>query len=172
MERYMRNNWVLWFMSQPNKYLPSEFSKIYEEGLVKVCEIQSESCFAEVSKYLIKPSCMKNRTMLYVFRERLRPLWEEHKNGGCLVMEFEKSNEKIEEYWERCVDACGKGYWKNQVVGIALISRGQKISLQIWIGNAKENYQIIKEDVFSLLQNDTVEIRVKYHDLSLQSISQ
>ena len=74
MSNQMSLNWTIWFLSQPEIYGFADLSKVFEQGLIKICDIHSDSDFDKISKYLIPPNDMRNRCNLYVFREGVRPL--------------------------------------------------------------------------------------------------
>ena len=167
----LNSNWVLWFLVQPKQCVAKEFSKMYEEGLIKICEISSSSNFQDLAKYLIKPNKMKNKSNIYLFREGSRPLWEEHKNGGCLRICLEKGSDLIEDYWKKLIDGCGKGVWSNDIEGISLISKFSQVSIQIWISNAQDTHVQITQDLKIWLKSEEVDIKLSYHDQRLQDIN-
>ena len=167
----LNSNWVLWFLQQPKQCDAKDFSKMYEEGLIKICEISSSSNFQDLAKYLIKPNKMKNKSNIYLFREGIRPLWEEHKNGGCLRISLGKGSDLTEEYWKRLIDGCGQGVWSNSVAGISLVSKFSQVTIQIWISNAQDTHLPITQEIKTWLKSEEVEITLSYHDQRLQDIN-
>ena len=104
------SKWAFWFLSQPDFYGPADLSSVFEQGLIKICDISSDTKFDQISRYLICPKDMKNKCNLFVFREGIKPLWEENINGGSFIIRLNKSSDVLTVYWEKLIKACGTNF--------------------------------------------------------------
>ena len=68
------SNWVCWFSMQPRKCAAAEYSKIFEQGLIKLCQISPSSTLISFYSHLVNLSDLTIGCSFYIFREGIRPL--------------------------------------------------------------------------------------------------
>jgi Eukaryotic initiation factor 4E len=165
-----RSSWVFWFSSQPKKCVGPEYSKVFKQGLIKLCSIDTKTSFFQFKDYLVKGAELKHGCNLYIFLEGVQPLWEENVNGACLSIKLERSFENLNEYWNKLIKACGESNWSDSIVGISISSRYAHVILQIWISNAQDNHLKATQEIKSCLEDPELNVTLKYHDECLQKM--
>ena len=109
---------------------------IYESQVKKIHEFDSVEGFWEIFQHLRKPDSCKPGIEFMMFKEPIKPMWEDenNKNGGRMSIKLRKDYTTI--IWEEMIFALIGGIlpkeMKEEINGIVVTSRKEFNTLQIW----------------------------------------
>ena len=140
---------------------------IYETQVKKIHEFDTVEEFWGIFQHLRKPDSCKPGIEFMMFKEPIKPMWEDenNKNGGKMSIKLRKDYTTI--IWEEMIFALIGGIlpkdMKDEINGIVVTSRKEFNTLQIWFKTYEEKInkdleQCIKE---LLLIPDEVNIEFK-----------
>ena len=122
--------------------------KEYENQVKKIAEFDTIEDFWAIFQHLRKPDSCKPGIEFQMFKEPVKPLWEDenNKNGGRISIKLRKDFTTI--IWEEMIFALIGNVLpkeiKDEINGIIVSSRREFNTLQIWFKNfeAKNNDNI------------------------------
>jgi len=125
-------------------------SAAYESSIRPVCTFRSVEAFWSVYDRLVRPSALPNTTDVHVFREGIKPTWEDPANavGGKWVVRIRKG--LAARYWEEVVLAvvgeqftagpAGACVRPDEVCGAVLSLRYTEDIISVWNRNRDDTY--------------------------------
>lgn len=125
---------VLWFsyFKKSDRPLNDDFSN----SLVKEVEFDSAEEFWGIYQYMKRPTSMQRGSDFYIFKEGIKPIWEDRENlgGGRWMISLRK--EKRYEWniiWEEALIGFIRSCHSNkEVTGIVLSVKFNEINISIW----------------------------------------
>ena len=176
--------WTLWYMARTNKH--SQNTSSYENYVNPVCTVDSFDSFVRIWSHIHRPSTLPASTDLHLFKEGIKPVWEDPKNeqGGRWVLRLPKG--LADRLWEHLGTAVVSGFLDGNktagdsfnddlVCGVVIGVRYQEDVLSIWTRDASDvdgNVRV-KERFLNILQlpSNTV-MEYKPHDTTKLSSTQ
>ena len=116
--------------------------KIYETQVKKIHEFDTVEDFWGIFQHLRKPDSCKPGIEFMMFKEPIKPMWEDenNKNGGKISIKLRKEYTTI--IWEEMIFALIGGIlpeeMKEEINGIVVSSRREFNTLQIWFKTFEE----------------------------------
>ncbi|KAM3314353.1 hypothetical protein ACQJBY_033284 [Aegilops geniculata] len=107
----LRRKLVLWY----TRRTPGTRSQSYEDNIKKIVDFSTVESFWVCYCHLARPSSLPSPTDLHLFKEGVRPLWEDpaNRNGGKWIIRFKK--------------AVSGRFWEDLVSNLFVLSLGCKI---------------------------------------------
>ena len=155
------NKYSFWYRISEDLYQtqskhPIEKSE-YENQIKKIAEFDSIEDFWAIFQHLRKPDSCKPGIEFQMFKEPIKPLWEDenNKNGGRISIKLRKGFTTI--IWEEIIFALIGDVLpaeiKDEINGVVVTSRKEYNTLQIWIKNyEKKTNDNIESCIRDLLQ--------------------
>ena len=115
----------------------------YENQVKKIAEFGTVEDFWGIFQHLRKPDSCKAGIEYFMFKEPIKPMWEDenNKNGGRISIKLRKEFTTI--IWEEMIFALIGGIlpkeMKDEINGIVVTSRKEYNTLQIWFKNYEIN---------------------------------
>ena len=109
----------------------------YESQIKKLAEFDTLEDFWAIFQYLKKPDDCKQAIEFQLFKDQIKPMWEDekNKNGGRIAIKLRKEFSNLA--WEECVFAFIGGYFekqiKDEINGLVINCKKDYNTLQIWI---------------------------------------
>ena len=109
----------------------------YESQIKKLAEFDTLEDFWAIFQYLKKPDDCKQAIEFQLFKNNIKPMWEDenNKNGGRIALKLRKEFSNL--VWEELVFAFIGGYFdkeiKNEINGLVINCKKDFNTLQIWI---------------------------------------
>ncbi|KAL5218805.1 hypothetical protein ABZP36_019489 [Zizania latifolia] len=96
----LRRKFVLWY----TRRTPGARSQSYEDNIKKIVDFSTVESFWVCYCHLARPSSLPSPTDLHLFKEGIRPLWEDpaNRNGGKWIIRFKKAVSG--RFWEDLVN--------------------------------------------------------------------
>lgn len=128
----LKYSWVVWFRP------PTPKNNDYEKSMKPLCRMSSAQDFWKVFVHLKRPSSLPTVSDYHVFKEGIRPVWEdeENKRGGKWIMRLKKG--VADRYWEELLMACIGDQFNEageEVCGFVLSVRSGEDVFSIWTKN-------------------------------------
>lgn len=128
----LADSWVFWTrppISKAHGFIP------YENTLHPMMRVSTVEEFWTAYKYLKEPSKVSPMTDYHIFKDGIRPIWEdkENKDGGKWVLRLKKG--VADRYWEEILMACIGGMLcddNTQINGAVLSVRNGEDVISIW----------------------------------------
>jgi len=147
----------------------------YEKMLKRIATFNTVEGFWRVYGHLVRPSEIPYLTDVHLFRESIRPVWEDPANrrGGKLVIKVRKSGGLGSRYWEMLLLAMiGEQFAElgNEVCGAVISVRHNEDVISVWTRNSDnhEGLAKLKELVRKCIKlPGFVSIDYKKHDTAL-----
>mmetsp|Transcript_7827 Transcript_7827/g.12522 ORF Transcript_7827/g.12522 Transcript_7827/m.12522 type:complete len:225 (-) Transcript_7827:151-825(-) len=106
-EHQLETPWVFWYDARPNQTKRVAGEKdAYENNLRQIGKFNSVEGFWRIFNNLDKPSKMEVSANLHIFKEGIKPMWEDpiNKKGGKLVISVRAQDKGVlDKYWEDLV---------------------------------------------------------------------
>ncbi|CAN6295680.1 unnamed protein product [Urochloa humidicola] len=85
----LRRKLVLWY----TRRTPGARSQAYEDNIKKIIDFSTVESFWVCYCHLARPSSLPSPTDLHLFKDGIRPLWEDpaNQNGGKWIIRFKKA---------------------------------------------------------------------------------
>ena len=109
----------------------------YESQIKKLAEFETLEDFWAIFQYLKKPDDCKQAIEFQLFKNQIKPMWEDenNKNGGRIALKLRKEFSNL--VWEELVFAFIGGYFdkeiKDEINGLVINCKKDFNTLQIWI---------------------------------------
>ncbi|KAH6655246.1 translation initiation factor eIF 4e-like domain-containing protein [Truncatella angustata] len=164
----LSDTWVFWTrppISKAHGYIP------YEDTLHPMMMASTIEQFWTAYTHLKAPSEVPLMTDYHIFKEGIRPIWEdkENKDGGKWVLRLKKG--VADRYWDEILLACVGGALcddNSQINGAVLSVRNGEDVISIWTASAGGKVLKIRESMKSLLKcPPNTRFEFKSHDESL-----
>ena len=141
----LRSSWTFWYSPRGRNSAP-ESSKNYEVNLTNLGTCKTAEEFFSYYCHLRKPSEILNDHKMIIFREGLKPCWEEWPEGGCWILQVKKKEESwvFNSKWEKLIFSLVAEEMNQIVIGIVLSVRHKKNLIEIWLSSVKDENQMIK----------------------------
>lgn len=128
----LKYSWVVWFRP------PTPKNNDYEKSMKPLCRMSTAQDFWKVFVHLKRPSSLPTVSDYHVFKEGIRPVWEdeENKRGGKWIMRLKKG--VADRYWEELLMACIGDQFNEageEVCGFVLSVRSGEDVFSIWTKN-------------------------------------
>ncbi|KAF1847719.1 IF4E-domain-containing protein [Cucurbitaria berberidis CBS 394.84] len=145
----LKSTWVVWYRP------PTPKNTDYEKSIVAIIRFGTAQEFWKVFVHLKKPSTLPSVSDYHVFKEGIRPVWEdeENKRGGKWIMRLKKG--VADRYWEELLMALvGDQFMeaREEVCGFVLSVRSGEDVLSIWTKNDGGRNIKIRETVKRVLE--------------------
>ena len=122
-----------WYQYQPTK-------DNFNESLTPISVFHSVEGFWSVYQHFQRPSNLEDNTYLYLFRENVKPVWEDpaNLNGGCFILRFAK--DKSDKVWEDILLAfVAANTSKFEFVnGIRFKIRKTLLVIEVWVSDVQQ----------------------------------
>ncbi|KAL3625494.1 hypothetical protein CASFOL_030948 [Castilleja foliolosa] len=169
----LKNKFVFWYTGRTPGF---RTQTSYEDNIKKIVDFSTVEAFWICYCHLARPSSLPSPTDLHLFKEGIRPLWEDSANcnGGKWIIRFKKSVSG--RFWEDLVLALVGGQLDSDdnICGVVLSIRVNEDILSVWSRNASDRQAVmglrdaIKRHL-KLPQNYVMDY--KPHDASLRDNS-
>jgi translation initiation factor 4E len=108
----LKYTWTVWYRP------PTAKNVDYEKSIVSICKFGTAQEFWKVFSHLKRPSSLPSVSDYHVFKEGIRPVWEddENKRGGKWIMRLKKG--VADRYWEDLLMA---------LVGDSFLEAGEEV---------------------------------------------
>ena len=109
----------------------------YESQIKKLAEFETLEDFWAIFQYLKKPDDCKQAIEFQLFKNPIKPMWEDenNKDGGRIALKLRKEHSNL--VWEELVFAFIGGYFakeiKDEINGLVINCKKDFNTLQIWI---------------------------------------
>ncbi|KAI8974317.1 translation initiation factor eIF 4e-like domain-containing protein [Pilobolus umbonatus] len=134
--------WVFWFMHRT----PREKIVDYGNAMKKIATFHTIEDFWAVFSHLQRPSALPNISDCQLFKEGVRPVWEDAANieGGKWIVRIKKG--LADRYWESLVLAIiGDQFDVNdEICGLVLSIRGSEDIISVWNKTASDGKIYLK----------------------------
>ncbi|EFJ13594.1 hypothetical protein SELMODRAFT_446282 [Selaginella moellendorffii] len=169
----LQQRFVFWY----TRRTPGVRSHIsYEDSMKKIAEFSTVEGFWSCYCHLSRPSNCPNPTDFHLFKEGIRPLWEDtaNRNGGKWIVRFKKIVSG--RFWEDLVLAMigDQLDYSDSVCGAVLSIRFGEDILSVWNRNASDNQAVmaLRDSIKRHLHLPTSYVmEYKPHDASLRDNS-
>ncbi|KAI8804957.1 translation initiation factor eIF 4e-like domain-containing protein [Cladochytrium replicatum] len=163
----LRHSWTFWYMHrQPGAKIDDYSTEIH-----RIATVTSAEQFWSVYSRLKRPHEVPNVSDFHMFKEGIRPIWEDNINGGKWIVRLRKG--LASRYWENLIMALvGDQFDVGAEISGAVISvRHSEDILSVWNQNAEAiriNMKIrdTLKRVLSLPPNCIVEYKAHKSSLS------
>ena len=138
----------------------------YENQVVKIGEFDTVEDFWAIFQHLRKPDSCKSGIEFQLFRNPIKPLWEDdnNKNGGRISIKLKKGFTTI--IWEEMIFAfigdVIQEKIKNDINGIVVTTRNNYNTLQIWFRNWNDETNIIIDNYIKDLLQIPPEVNLEF----------
>lgn len=162
------DSWVFWTrppIGKAHGYIA------YEKTLHPMAKCSSAEEFFAIYKCLKPPSKVPLMTDYHLFKNGIRPIWEdkENKEGGKWVLRLKKG--VADRYWDEILFACIGGQLcddSSQINGVVLSVRNGEDVISIWTASTGGKVLKIRESMKSILKcPPNTRFDFKSHDESL-----
>ncbi|VAH89060.1 eukaryotic translation initiation factor NCBP-like [Triticum dicoccoides] len=168
----LRRKLVLWY----TRRTPGTRSQSYEDNIKKIVDFSTVESFWVCYCHLARPSSLPSPTDLHLFKEGVRPLWEDpaNRNGGKWIIRFKKAVSG--RFWEDLVLVLVGDQldYSDDVCGIVLSCRFNEDILSVWNRNASDQQAVmtLRDSIKRHLKlPHTYLMEYKPHDASLRDNS-
>ncbi|CAM0872388.1 unnamed protein product [Alopecurus aequalis] len=168
----LRRKLVLWY----TRRTPGARSQSYEDNIRKIVDFSTVESFWVCYCHLARPSALPSPTDLHLFKEGVRPLWEDpaNRNGGKWIIRFKKAVSG--RFWEDLVLVLVGDQldYSDDVCGLVLSCRFNEDILSVWNRNASDHQAVmtLRDSIKRHLKlPHTYLMEYKPHDASLRDNS-
>ena len=133
----LSNKFVFWY-----HIIDNSSSEDYKAQIKKLAEFDTLDDFWAIFQYLKKPDDYKQPVEMQLFKEGIKPMWEDenNKNGGKIALKLRKEYSNL--VWEELVFAFIGGYFakeiKDEINGLVINCKKDFNTLQIWTKSFNE----------------------------------
>uniref|UniRef100_A0A0D9VS76 Eukaryotic translation initiation factor NCBP n=1 Tax=Leersia perrieri TaxID=77586 RepID=A0A0D9VS76_9ORYZ len=137
----LRRKFVLWY----TRRTPGARSQSYEDNIKKIVDFSTVESFWVCYCHLTRPSSLPSPTDLHLFKDGVRPLWEDpaNRNGGKWIIRFKKAVSG--RFWEDLVLVLVGDQldYSDDVCGVVLSVRFNEDILSVWNRNASDHQAVM-----------------------------
>lgn len=157
----LESNWTFsYYKPESDRNGPSAYeSCIHTIGKFSTCED-----FWAYYSHIKKPSQVNPGICLHLFRNNMRPMWEDedHKNGGSFLLRVKKMS--IDVAWEILVLNLIGEKFPTDVTGVRLNQKKREFNIQVWHRTSSDNdvrlhIAKILTEIFKLKINSEIEYK-------------
>ncbi|KAK9072679.1 hypothetical protein SSX86_009114 [Deinandra increscens subsp. villosa] len=134
----LKNKFVFWY-TRRTPGVRTQTS--YEDNMKQIMDFSSVEGFWVCYCHLARPSSLPSPTDLHLFKQGIRPLWEDSANcnGGKWIIRFKKAVSG--RFWEDLVLALVGDQldYNDNICGVVLSIRFNEDILSVWNRNASDN---------------------------------
>ncbi|XP_062168130.1 eukaryotic translation initiation factor NCBP [Alnus glutinosa] len=138
----LKYKFVFWY-TRRNPGVRTQTS--YEDNIKKIVDFSTVEGFWVCYCHLARPSSLPSPTDLHIFKEGIRPLWEDSANcnGGKWIIRFKKVVSG--RYWEDLILALVGDQldYGDNICGAVLSIRFNEDILSVWNRNASDNQAVM-----------------------------
>jgi translation initiation factor 4E len=159
----LENSWTLWFEQRPES--EGNNSVIFGNRLNEICSMDSVEEFHQYYIYMKTPDALPIHSTLYVFKDKVRPMWESFPTGGFWTFRMKRDDARLYGSWERLMMSCiGEGIGSSNVAGIVLGSRPKEFVLSVWLisgESSQQRFEIMEQlrDILKLHEGDHIQYK-------------
>lgn len=143
VQHKLQYRYNLWYSKRDNQRGKLTNPNNYDQNLKLLANFGTVEQFWQIYSYLIRPNDLSGLIEFHLFKEGIRPLWEDesNRNGGKWVLRLKKSISG--RCWENLVLAIlGEQFYLSEEINGAVIStRAAEDFISIW--NRSNNQRII-----------------------------
>eukprot|EP00276_Gloeochaete_wittrockiana_P016839 CAMPEP_0184353008 /NCGR_PEP_ID=MMETSP1089-20130417/73445_1 /TAXON_ID=38269 ORGANISM="Gloeochaete wittrockiana, Strain SAG46.84" /NCGR_SAMPLE_ID=MMETSP1089 /ASSEMBLY_ACC=CAM_ASM_000445 /LENGTH=208 /DNA_ID=CAMNT_0026688057 /DNA_START=28 /DNA_END=651 /DNA_ORIENTATION=- len=167
----INQTYCFWF----NKGTRAKIGDNYEKAIKKVGTFNTVEKFWSYYDHMIRPSDLPPNSDYHVFREGIRPLWEDEENkyGGKWIVRIPKGVADL--YWESILMALVGGEFQvgDELCGIVLSIRFNQDIICVWNRDANSKAKfLIRETIQRVLELKEAEVNeYKNHSISIKDSS-
>ena len=138
----LANKFVFWY-----HIIDNSSSEDYKAQIKKLAEFDTLEDFWAIFQYLKKPDDYKQPVEMQLFKEGIKPMWEDenNKNGGKIALKLRKEYSNL--VWEELVFAFIGGYLakeiKDEINGLVINCKKDFNTLQIWTKSFSDEVTLI-----------------------------
>lgn len=131
---YLNCSWCLWYTSGPAKTAEN-----FENCLIPVGSVSTAEAFWALYSHCIRPSALPRGTEYHLFRDGIRPMWEDpaNVNGGTLMIRLKKNY--LDYFWEALILAMIGERLGEDICGAVAGKRFTDDHLSIWNSEYSES---------------------------------
>ncbi|BAF11542.1 eukaryotic translation initiation factor NCBP [Oryza sativa Japonica Group] len=137
----LRRRFVLWY----TRRTPGARSQSYEDNIKKIVDFSTVESFWVCYCHLTRPVSLPSPTDLHLFKEGIRPLWEDpaNRSGGKWIIRFKKTVSG--RFWEDLVLVLVGDQldYSDDVCGVVLSVRFNEDILSVWNRNASDHQAVM-----------------------------
>lgn len=169
----LKGNWTFWYLIRHGR--ASVQAANYEHALHQIATATTAEDFWAIYGHLKRPSTLPSNSDYQVFREGVKPVWEDPSNerGGKWVIRIRK--DLADRLWEHLLLALMAGALDScKVCGVVLSVRYAEDILSVWSSDAsdEEAKQSLKEALRAVLcLPPTFNPEYKAHDTAMKDSS-
>jgi len=157
----LANAWTMWCdtLNGDNHEAKSGY---YGQRLEKICSMDSVESFHQYYSYLKGPDTLPKGSTLYIFRDKLVPMWETFPEGACWTFKLNRDDSRLNHVWEDTFLSCiGEGLGSHNVAGIVLASRPREFSISVWLVSAEGKFEIMEHirKIWRLVEGDGIQFK-------------
>ena len=134
----LQNKFVFWY-----HIIDASSDQDYQAQIKKLAEFDTLEDFWAIFQYLKKPDDCRQPIEFQLFKEGIKPMWEDenNKNGGRIGLKLRKEYSNL--VWEELIFAFIGGYFaeeiKNEINGLVINCKKDFNTLQIWTKNFSQS---------------------------------
>lgn len=136
VKHQLQCSWTLWY-DYPNKKAVS-----WEDNLQHVYTFNTVEDFWSVFNHIKPPSALGNGSNYHLFKEGIRPMWEDQANklGGKWLVTPDRGDKELDKWWLNTVMACiGETFEPGEeICGVVVSLRKDKNRLALWTKTAND----------------------------------
>jgi len=133
----LEHTWTLWYDAPPKiKQDPSN----WRSNVTSVASFQTVEDFWSLFNNLVPPSDLAMKSNYNLFKEGIKPEWEDPTNsaGGKFVIEISDTDQLGKTWLNVCLALIGEAFDDyNEICGAVVSVRGRRSRIAIWTKNAK-----------------------------------
>lgn len=158
------SDWALWYDVKPDASEQSR-SGFFGDRLLEICTMDALHKFHEHDKNMKDPEHMPLHSNIYVFRNPIRPMWEQLPKGGAWSLKIKRGDDRIRPAWAGLVAGLLKdSLGSENVAGIVLSSRPREFSLNVWLVSGQTSllrFEILERlrEVWELREGDLIQFK-------------
>ena len=134
----LSRTWTFWYVK---RQVGKNSQESYLNSIRQIGSFSTVEEFWHFYQYLVRPSVLTQNSNFYVFREGVRPMWEDAANrkGGKWIVRLPKK--LVSRYWEDLLLAVvgGKFDVGDELTGIAVSVRYNEDVVSVWNATADDN---------------------------------
>eukprot|EP01054_Gregarina_sp_Poly1_P006223 Gregarina_sp_Poly_1__6222@NODE_32_length_19284_cov_132_623615_g29_i0_p7_GENE_NODE_32_length_19284_cov_132_623615_g29_i0NODE_32_length_19284_cov_132_623615_g29_i0_p7_ORF_typecomplete_len284_score30_39IF4E/PF01652_18/1_6e43_NODE_32_length_19284_cov_132_623615_g29_i031514002 len=97
---HLHGSWCLWYTNVAQKTAEN-----FSDCLIPICVVSTAEAFWALYSHCIRPSQLARGTEYHLFREGIKPMWEDPANqqGGTLTLRLRKDKDYLDYFWEALI---------------------------------------------------------------------
>eukprot|EP01055_Gregarina_sp_Pseudo9_P005925 Gregarina_sp_Pseudo_9__5924@NODE_946_length_2042_cov_91_067399_g887_i0_p1_GENE_NODE_946_length_2042_cov_91_067399_g887_i0NODE_946_length_2042_cov_91_067399_g887_i0_p1_ORF_typecomplete_len283_score28_75IF4E/PF01652_18/2_9e46_NODE_946_length_2042_cov_91_067399_g887_i046894 len=129
MLTHLHGSWCLWYTNVPQKTTEN-----FSDCLIPICVISTAEAFWALYSHCIRPSRLPRGTEYHLFREGIKPMWEDpaNQNGGTLMLRLRKDKDYLDYFWEALILAMIGEQLGDDICGAVAGKRYADDHLSVW----------------------------------------